>query len=536
VTRAIVLGVLAAACAACGSPSPVVPDATAPDAGAEAGVDAAPDAFPILPYPPGPYGNAIGDTMPDFFVEGYPLSRTQRDYTRLPFRDVSLSEVRSDPACSCLVVTWNASGWACPWCVMADVSFTSAMADDPGLCGLEVLAFDYDAVQNGAPPTRADLDDWVSANRESYPVGLPTPSLFQPLSAGLQGFVPTGVVLRTSDMKLVGLWTGVGNDMGAEARALCNLPRPGPETLASGIAPTALRIDDSHAYVLDDVDGLFRVPLAGGAKEIVAAASVAPGAFALDAVNVYFAATSGNGFAIEQVAKSGGSPITLDSSTSAFTDVAVDAGFVYGARADGVIERVPVGGGGAQTLVTGESDPGTLAFLDDAGLLLFIARATGEVAAVPEAGGQRFSVLPSGALQVAGVTVIPRELVMGLGELYVNGPLDPSALPDPNANPGAVFVLRSGVAPQQLYAGPETTIGLSPTGLFIGLSCTAGPCASIPQGSISMTGDNPNASWRTLTPGQPFLDAVAGDATYAYWTVGESAPGAHDGALRRIRQ
>jgi hypothetical protein len=513
---------------ACGTPSP-----SAPDAATDAAVDAQGDAdagLTILPYPPGPYGAAIGDTMPDFFVVGYPLSRTQRDFTQLPFRDVALSELRSDPSCSCLVVMWNASGWSCPWCVMQDITFSSSMVDDPGLCAVEVLAFDYDS-KNGAPPSRADLDDWVGANRESYAVGLPTPSLYQPMSVGVQVAIPDSFVLRTSDMRFVGYLPGVGYNIGQEARTLCDAPHSPVETLASGLAPTVLRIDDTDAYMLDDGDGLIRVPLAGGAKEILVSASSAPSAFALDAANVYFAATTGNGFAIEQLSKSGGPPISLDASSSAFTSIAVDSGFVFATRADGVIERVAIGGGSVQTLITGESDPGALALDDEA--VFFIARGTNEIAAVPKSGGQRVSVAPSGALQGEGATFLPIALEMGLGQLLVATTVAPWSLPKPDIKAGGVFALRSGVPPTQLVSGPESpAVASTPLGVLAGLACSTGDfCVGRPQGVIDILGENQ----RTLSPGQPWVNAVAGDATYAYWTVGESAQGARDGALRRFK-
>jgi hypothetical protein len=77
------------------SPPPAVVDAGA--------ADVAPDSpeppREILPYPPGPYGPSVGDVMADFRVQGYGFSRTQRDSSDLPFRDVTVAEIRSDPSC-----------------------------------------------------------------------------------------------------------------------------------------------------------------------------------------------------------------------------------------------------------------------------------------------------------------------------------------------------------------------------------------------------------------------------------------------------
>ena len=59
-----------------------------------------------LVYPVGPYGNAVGQVLPDFTAAGYRLSAAETDSTRLPWDPgIALSEYHADPSCKCLLVT-----------------------------------------------------------------------------------------------------------------------------------------------------------------------------------------------------------------------------------------------------------------------------------------------------------------------------------------------------------------------------------------------------------------------------------------------
>src|SRR5688572_9884749 len=123
---------------ACSSTTNDAPDAAiASDAG-DAGTEAS-TPFPILPYPPGPYGAATGDIVSDFHVQGYALSREVRDATHLALRDIRLGEVRSDPACTCLLIQWNGAGNRCQPCSEADGTLAAAVASDRSLCAIEIL-------------------------------------------------------------------------------------------------------------------------------------------------------------------------------------------------------------------------------------------------------------------------------------------------------------------------------------------------------------------------------------------------------------
>src|SRR4051794_16259047 len=103
--RALILptcfAALFVACAADETPTPAS-SATPPSIDGGEGADAS-DASavpaPLLPYPPGPYSAEIGGVVRDFRVQGYALSPEERDSRKLPFRDITLAEVRSKPGC-----------------------------------------------------------------------------------------------------------------------------------------------------------------------------------------------------------------------------------------------------------------------------------------------------------------------------------------------------------------------------------------------------------------------------------------------------
>ncbi|HEY8073239.1 MAG TPA: hypothetical protein VIF62_04000, partial [Labilithrix sp.] len=201
-----------------GAPSPVAKTpGPAPQPDAPPAPAPPPPSFPILPYPSGPYGSSIGDTMADFTVQGYAMSRTERDPRELPFRDIALSEVRSDPACSCVVVVWGAAGVACHPSIQEDETLSQLVAADPSLCVIESIFANGDEpppspFQTAAYPTRADLDSYTLGQRESYPVGLATESTFRALDGWTLAAHPLNFAVRPSDMKVLGFFT-MGNDL-----------------------------------------------------------------------------------------------------------------------------------------------------------------------------------------------------------------------------------------------------------------------------------------------------------------------------------
>jgi hypothetical protein len=378
-----------------GSPPPLADGGATADA-----ADASQASFPILPYPPGPYSAEIGGIVTDFRVQGYALSPSQRDSRVLPFRDITLAEVRSKPGCACLMVIWSAAGQNCNPCVEADTGMSAEVDRDPSFCVLEVLTTNFDTF--GAlggpyvqPPTRADLDTFTQGNRENYPVGLVTDGAVEALATGSVSGIPTEYVIRVSDMRLVAQILGRHSDLRQEALRACGNPPIGVETLATGIAPRAIVGDAEHVYVADASSTIARVLIAGGAVEPVAIAGGVPDLIAQDAAAVTWAARVGpESFVIERAPKGVSQPtVQVTTSPKEISSLAADGVRVYFTRTDGTVASVPVAGGTADVLASGEADPTSI--LVDSTSVYWLARTTGEVVQMPKEGGARKTLIPA---------------------------------------------------------------------------------------------------------------------------------------------
>jgi hypothetical protein len=531
---------------ACGSSATTVStqlatDAGAPDSSADSDSDAS---FPLLPYPPGPYGGAVGEVMPDFTVHGYALNRTHRNSAELPLRTIALSEVRSDPACSCMVVIWNAAGTQCGYCQDADQVLSSVIMHDPSTCGLEVLGLNYDSnfsVYPAEPVTRADLDAFTQAGQQPFPVGLVTPSSEAALSGTSQVSIPMHYVVRTSDMHIVGFFTGVGPDAASQIHQLCNAPQTGVETRLSALRPLGLVADVNDAFIADADRGLLHVPQASpaGATSIDPDAPAAR-ALALDAQNVYFARNKTPNFTLERIARTGGGPTLIASATSAFIAIAVDASTVYFTRADGVVGSAPIAGGAPITvLASGENAPTSLAIYDT--YVYFVSSARSELARVDKAGGGRVRIAPATDLgsQYPGHEVVP---VLGSlapmdGALAVSwggGPLlGGIALAPTNPLGGTSQVISAGASFDVLSAGTAAGGALASNMDVVFAATTSLPAWGPVTGLIGYGGAN---SFTTITPGVAHANGIAVDSSYLYFTIAESSPGARDGSFARFKR
>jgi hypothetical protein len=530
------IGGIAVATSACGAAhSTSASSSDDADAGADAsqgasdGATAAPPDVP--PYPKGPYGGAIGDTMPNFSVAGYSLSRDQRDATKLPFREVSLAEARSAPGCECMVVLFDAAGHCYP-SILENGALAAAISRDPSLCAIEVVAYNFDVLSAAGgptpdiiPATKADLDQWVQSIRQDYPVGLMTNEASSAISAVVQQGIPNNIIVRTRDMKIVGNYYGVGDRLVETVRGICDAPKPGPGTLASGIAPRELAEDGERAFVVDRDLGLFSVAVAGGEKTTLLPASSSPAHLVVDAHNVYVVTQNGTIQTLVQMPKDGSAAITLAQGT-AFGGVATDADNVY-YTLDRTVASVPIGGATparpGTTLSTETTDLGAIAV--DASAVHFLAGA--EVASIQKIGNARTTLAGYGTMIGANRTaMIPGLLAAGpTHHVFVGGmaaqPHDGLVLSvKPNARP---VTFAGTIVPSALASAPDGTV-------FGAL--TAG---SLLQGEIvAFDGASDNQSVTPIVLGQPRANAIAGDTEYVYWTNAESAPGARDGTLLRI--
>lgn len=396
---------LAFAASACSSTPPgATPDAStrAPDAG-DAGVEEAAPRREILPYPPGPYGGNMGEVMPDFRIQGYALSRAEQDSTRLTYRDITLGEVRSDPACQCIVIVRNAIGQTCPPCGGIDRVLVRALASDPTLCAMEAVDANYDG--NGPkevniPPTRADIDQYTQAGRQNFPVGILSRGGSLALTADAIGFVPSFFVVRAKDMRILGFRAGLPSNFDASVRTFC---KDGPlnvaEPLATGISPRRLAVDPNQpfAYISDHNAGVLRLALASGPPTAIARPASTPDALALDAAYVYWATHDGGAsFEIGRAPKAGGPAEVLTSGASGYLGLALDATRAYFTRADGVVASVPLGGGAPTTIASGESAPTGIAV--DTDDVYWIESGSRSLVKAPKIGGARTVLLAGTAI------------------------------------------------------------------------------------------------------------------------------------------
>lgn len=394
-TLAFTGGALFLACSTSDHPSEPAKAPATLDAGAS---EAAPDApqarYPILPYPPGPYGPAVGETMADFRVQGYALSRTERDSRRLPFRDVTLSEVRSDPSCRCLLVMWAAAGLACGPCVDASAAMSSVVLDHPDICGLEVIHFSYDGYVPGeAPPapTRADLDQFVQATRSPYPVGLFTKSASDALAGESLPGIPDFYVVRPGDMRIVGFIAGTPAALEEPVKKLCATPASPMETIATGLDPRGLALDGTHVWMTVAERGLVRVARSGGVVETIDSVGAAGGDHVVLADAVYWT-TSGTEPAIRRTPFDGGPSETIATTSAAVESVAYGAGELFVATIDGRIAAYP----GPRIVRTDEPHPTSLVVTGST--LLWANLGTGEVVKSALDGSGRTVIASPGSL------------------------------------------------------------------------------------------------------------------------------------------
>lgn len=515
------------ATAGCASSNAAPIDASVPpvDAGVE-NDGAADGGFPILPYPPGPYGGGIGDIVPDFRVQGFALSRAQRDSSKLTFRDISLAEVRSDPACSCLVLVRNAVGAQCFPCLREDRALVAALDAEPGLCALEVVDQNSDGVSgsdNVHPPTRADLEDFTRAQRENFPVGILTDQGNVALTAGAINLYPILYVVSPKDMRMIGFHGGAPLNLSATVNAICkNGPFNPVETLATGLSPRRLLIDATHAYMSDHNAGIVRVPLAGGAPESVAKPASTPEAIALDASRVCWATHEGGAsFEVACANKTGGAPTVLTSGALGYFGVATDGTNAYFTRADGVVGSVPLGGGPVTVLSSAEAQP-TMVQVDDADVF-WIEAGTSSVVKVPKSGGAR-SVLVTPATITKGNA--PREIMLHGEDLMVLGAKPGSRLGTIDKFTKTGTFVRN----VDLWNGP-TTIASDPNDALL-FGTTDGTVENFGIVAACRTNGFPDI----VTMGQRNVTGIAGDATRMYWITNDDDVRANRGALKRSRR
>lgn len=161
-------------------------------------------------YPPGPYGNQVGDVLKDLIGDGYPMPDASP--TAMPYQQVRLSRFVAEQECSCVLIAQVA--------LWADTSWKLANrvgGNDKGLC----LFIIVDEGRQGVPATADDVKAWWDefhfspavignlSNRASLPEVQDHPAM-------------TTVAVPSMKLKLhrVGLFNDPVND----ALTACDLP------------------------------------------------------------------------------------------------------------------------------------------------------------------------------------------------------------------------------------------------------------------------------------------------------------------------
>jgi hypothetical protein len=161
------------------------------------------------PYPPGPYGNQIGDTLGEISGAGYTATGAWSSSLRL-------SDLRNDPACKCILVTIGAS-W-CGACQAEQPDLVSAVGSDPSFCVLGILQ----EGQTHDPATTSDLNAWQATFDQNFPVMLGTADTEQLLLGyGSSIGLPFAFIVNPSTMTILDNTQGYASDLYSYARSRC---------------------------------------------------------------------------------------------------------------------------------------------------------------------------------------------------------------------------------------------------------------------------------------------------------------------------
>lgn len=470
-----------------------------------------------MPYPPGPYGVQVGGVMPDLTVLGYRLSREQRDASKLPFESIRLSEVRSDPACQYVLVSWQWSGDACPPCVQARQTLTSIVAREPTFCALEIIAHPFDAAGLDVPgvsipPTRTDLDTVVAGTRESFPVGLATPSVTR---AGLDPIpsFPDLFVLRKDDMRVLAFLQGTGT-IETRIRAAIAQPWAPVEELAADGSPRRLAVSGNDVFLADATKGIVRLPATS-----IAPISGDPLALAVDDAFVYWATSS----AIARAPKAGGPSEELATANGAYTSLHLDGATLWFTSQDGTVASIPIGGGAPSVLATGEASPTSVTTTTADVLWL----AGGSIVAMARGGGARRTFLaPAYVLSHTGAPPAP-SVTLTFEEVATHG--------------DDVWVRFASTSNATVSGGYFHVDFQAPTLRLVGITRTTTIAFTSSGGLVAGSGDGTagfllvddpagRSDHTILTLGQHDIPSLALTPQHAYWI--DVADGV--GRLRRI--
>jgi hypothetical protein len=274
-------------------------------------------------------------------------------------------------------------------------------------------------------------------------------------------------------------------------------------------APQAIAVDGVNVYFATVQGDVMKVPVAGGSLVTLASQQATPAGIAVDGTNVYWTNAGAGTGSVMKVPAAGGAPTTLATIKSSPYGIAVDpldvggsppgsASWVYWVDIESApaVMKVPVAGGSPVTLASASSPSaiavraGTVYYTDGDNLM-----------SVPAAGGTPVT-LATGQPLPASLGVDATSLywsnVRGVGTI-MKMPLGGSAPTMLASSTGAARIAVDATGIDFTSAGPGPNDG-----------------AVL---SLPLSGGAPT----TLVTGQSAPEAIALDATSAYWvdtTVG----------------
>jgi hypothetical protein len=175
------------------------------------------------PYPMGPYGNKVGDTIADLMFSGYRLTVAQTDSSKLTWDNtISLSDYHANSANTCMVLSIGAT-W-CGACQQEQPAMTGDIQSTPGLAALGIL---FEGPTNGTASTMQDVSNWTQQYHQDYFVVQGTEAIAQQLFQGYgSGMPPTiglpfNLVINPKTMKVMEEIEGFDPQIASRAMADC---------------------------------------------------------------------------------------------------------------------------------------------------------------------------------------------------------------------------------------------------------------------------------------------------------------------------